>query len=185
MKKQKYKLESLGEFMVGGICHEDLLAQAGKVRNLVWSEWVETVLRSTSHLRTRFSVEVFANCLRIDLPKLRPGKNLRPMYEEAIENGYCLCPVSLAFEILLQRKVRGFVGEAILAMKPAWVPTTEPKVTQQELLTITDKKGKWSKTRSLHVTPACLDSFADGGSTYLLCRQNRHLVRAGLAKIDF
>ena len=185
MKKDSFYLKPIGTFMVGGISHSELMAQAVATGNIKWTPWVEEILNKVPPLPKRFEVEVVKNNLRIDLPKLSDKKTLRPMYEEAIQNGYCLCPVTLGFEILLQKKRRGFLNAAILAMKPVELYDSEIKHTQKELISVMDKKGVWSKNRTIHITPAGMDDFADGGFTYLLCRQNRHLKKAGFATIDF
>lgn len=184
MSKKIKSFKTLVEIDIGDISHSELLKQATETGDIAWTDWVDEIYAKTEHLHLprRISVEIVPICIRIDLPVRSKEKTLRPLYEEAFENKLCLCPPSVALEILLQTR-KEFVGEASLAMKPVLCTCTASKNMQENILSISDGKCAIPGNRWLNGTHGCLDDFADGGYTLLFCRRCPTLVRAGYASI--
>lgn len=186
---------------VGGVSHEKLITRAEQSeRKIKLTNWARTILDLRPHLTKRTLIEVVAIRLRLDLPvkvplikvtdkvtgEIKEKKDLsaRPMLEEALANGLCLCPVSLGLEILLQQP-RGTVGEAYLAMNSVHCPCEGSDTGQDNILSIFDKEGEMTEERILSATPANLTAggFADGGMAYLFCRRTDDLIKAGLGRL--
>lgn len=181
MSYKKNSFVTITTIHIGGCTHRELMRQAEK-RNVRCNDWAKEIFTHALHLPRRFSVEIVPIKLRIDLPKVSKELSLRAMINEGFENGLSLCPVSVGIEILLQSPL-GFVNEAFLAMKPIICTCSSPNQTQDNILSILDKKHEYSQERWLGATPGNLDDFADGGYTYLFCRKNTELEKSGFAKL--
>jgi hypothetical protein len=198
MSKKIKPFKSLVRIDIGGISHRELFEQAVKNGDIAWTDWAEEIFAKTEHLPRRFSVEIVPIIIRIDLPNMKGLKlitdkdkkekeevrlkKLLPVYTEALENGLCLSPASVALEILLQTS-KEFVGEAFLAMKAVSCKTSAAGHGQENILSISDGVCAIPGKRWLNGTPGNLNDFADGGYTLLFCRRCPTLVRAGLASI--
>lgn len=177
------QFKTVGSFDIGGISHQDLIEKA-KLIDICCTDWGKEILTETKNLPKRiFSVEIVSVILRIDLPKKDKSKKLRPMYNEAIESGLCLCPPSVALEILIQT-LPGKIGEKFLAMNPVPCTCMYGDRKQKNIISITDRYTEHSKARIVNGTPGALDEFADGGMTYLFCRQHPELIKAGFTRIE-
>ncbi len=162
---------TLGTIKVGGVSHEDLIRQARKRGDVEITPWAQEIHEKTEPLLNRHSLEVVAVRLRLDLPVKSKDKNLKPLYEEAYEHGLSLCPTAVALEMLFQKR-NGFAGQTHLAMKPVACTAEELGHQQKNILSIMDKKSPWGPMRSLNGTHGDLESFMDGGMTYLFCVAN-------------
>lgn len=198
MKKKLLFGTTLATIDIGGIDHQQLIVGAcARDMRINLSEAALEVLQKTENLKKRIQVELVGVKLRIagGLPVVSKGKTLRPMIEEAFDNDLCLCPPSTCLEVLDQLPQGFLQHEFALAMEPVLCSMGIPGWPDEPvLLTIEDRKregnypeGHWMLTqpvvRSVHTTPACMDTFSDGGTTYLFCRRSRALVKVGYDKL--
>lgn len=195
--KNKLQFETLAKIDVGGTHHQQLIKDACiRDPRIRLTGWGIEIMEKTNHLQHRFQVELVSITLRRHLPIVSKERTLRPMIMEGFANGLCLCPSSVGLESLVQLP-QGFLRhEVILAMHPVFCTGLKEGVRDApNLLSIEDRKregnypkGHWMLkqpvTRTIHGTPACLDSFADGGMTYLFCRRIPVLVKAGYAELS-
>jgi hypothetical protein len=178
------KIKSLGMVELGGIFHSNLLASAlaeetsGRSK-IAWTPWASFIFGHTTALPQRFTTEVFSVVPGINILLGENNCQLRQLTKEAFSLGLCLCPASLALEILLQRPQRGAVNEAKLAMLPVTHRDEKLGITQDMVLSILDKEGEHSPERWLNGVPVALDSLECAGLAYLFCTKTPELVRAG------
>lgn len=163
---------------------EEIVAEVKKM-GVEFNVWGEEIFSQTKAVPCRMTISLIKISLRCNdgLPIKSKLKSTRPMYEEAFERGYCLCPNETALYLFLQRK-RKLLGSFYMGMRP--VPCAS-KVTvsgfQDNILDITDCKHQFGHSQCIAATPANLDDFADGGMSYILCKATPELISLGYNKL--
>jgi len=147
------------------------------------NEWGQEIFSKIEKVPEPISIDLVKIWLRAKngLPRKSKLKSTRPMFEEAFEAGYCLCPPETALYLFIDPR-RKLLGSFELGMRPVpCVSRASSTGFQDNLLTIEDHKHRFGHSQCIGANHASLDSFAEG--VYVLCKATPELIALGYNKL--